>query len=286
MKAAVAAGSPLPEHRAWCLVELGDLYFKAGHWDNARAEYVQALANFAGYHRAYAGLGRVQGAQGDTLGAIESYRHAQAVIPLPEYAANLAYLYSIQGMKEQARKQNELIDVVDRLARANHETTNRSLAFAYADADRNLDRALELVQAEMEGRKDVYSYDALAWVVYKNGRFLEAEAAMEQALKQQTPEPSFKYHAGMIAAALGKRASCIRHLRDALSLNPKFDLRQTAIAERTLRNVRTSGFWETPRTRARLTRNEERPASGGFFPNGVNGVLNMSSGPATAADLS
>ena len=25
---------------------------------------------------------------------------------------------------------------------------------------------------------------------------------------------------------------------------------------------------------------------GGFFPNGVNGVLNMSSGPATAANLS
>ncbi|MGI8741145.1 MAG: tetratricopeptide repeat protein [Bryobacteraceae bacterium] len=242
MKAAVAAGSPSPEHRAWCLVELGDLYFKAGHWDNARTEYMHALATFANYHRAYAGLGRVQGAQGDTLGAIESYRHAQAIIPLPEYASNLEYLYSLKGMKEEARKQSELLDVVDRLARANHETTNRNLALAYADTDRNLDRALELVEAEMEGRKDVYSYDALAWVLYKNKRFHEAELAMEQALKEQTPEPIFNYHAGMIAEALGKRASCVRHLRQALSLNAKFDLRQAAVAELTLRNVRTSGF--------------------------------------------
>ncbi len=242
MKAAVAAGSSSPEHRAWCQVELGDLYFKAGLWDNARTEYLNALASFAGYHRAYAGLGRVQGAQGDTVGAIASYRQAQAVIPLPEYASNLEYLYSLKGMKAEARKQRDLVDVIDRLARANHEATNRNLALAYADADRNLDRALELVEAEMEGRKDVYSYDALAWVLYKNGRFIEAEKAVEQALQERTPEPSFKYHAGMIAGALGKRASCITQLQQALSWNAKFDLRQAAIAESTLRNLKALGF--------------------------------------------
>ena len=44
----------------------------------------------------------------------------------------------------------------------------------------------------------------LAWVRYKQKRSDEAEAAAEKALALGTPEPAFYYHAGLIAAALGK----------------------------------------------------------------------------------
>ena len=42
------------------------------------------------------------------------------------------------------------------------------------------------------------------------------------------------YHAGMIAAALGRARIARRHLRHALSLNPHFDLRQAPRARVTL----------------------------------------------------
>ena len=60
----------------------------------------------------------------------------------------------------------ELLDVVDQLARANGEKANRNLVFAFADHDIKLDRALELARAELEFRRDIYSYDALAWALY------------------------------------------------------------------------------------------------------------------------
>ncbi len=66
---------------------------------------------------------------------------------------------------------------------------------------------------------------------------LEAGRAINQALEKHTPEASFYYHAGMIAEAAGNKEDCRRHLQKALSLNPKFDLRQAAIAELTLRNT-------------------------------------------------
>ena len=77
------------------------------------------------------------------------------------------------------------------MARAGGEKTNRNLALVFADQDRNLPRALELAQAELDVRGDVYTYDTLAWVLYKNGRVEEAERASARALAFGTPEPSF-----------------------------------------------------------------------------------------------
>jgi hypothetical protein len=45
-----------------------------------------------------------------------------------------------------------LIEATDRLTTANGEKVNRNLALQYADADRNLARALELARAESEVR--------------------------------------------------------------------------------------------------------------------------------------
>ena len=68
-----------------------------------------------------------------------------------------------------------LLDVVDRMVSANNEKTNRNLAIVFANQGRKLYRSLELAQAELDVRGDVYTYDALAWVLFKNGRHAEAE---------------------------------------------------------------------------------------------------------------
>jgi len=181
----------------------------------------------------------VLASQGKTAEAIESFQKAQAVVPMPEYAAALADLYERTGKKEAARRQLELLDVVDRMVIANNEKTNRNLALVFADQGRKLGRALELAQAELGVRGDVYTYDALAWVLYKNGRYAEAEQAATKALRFGTPEPAFHFHAGMIAVALGKKDAAAKNLDRALALNPKFDRRQAEIAGVTLRTLRT-----------------------------------------------
>ena len=238
MRQAIDAGSPAPENTAWCLVDLGNLYFRTGRLEQAAESYATALRTFGGYHPAYAGLGRVQAAQGKWPEAIENFKRAQAVVPMPEYTAALAELYERTGKNPEARQQLELLDVVDRMVAANKEKTNRNLALVFADQGRKLDRAVELAQAELDVRGDVYTYDALAWALCKSGRYAEAARASGKALQFGTPEPAFYFHAGMIASALGEKDEATKSLRRALALNPHFDPRQVEIAEVTLRTIR------------------------------------------------
>jgi len=198
MATAVAAGSPTAENLAWCLVEFGDMLWKMGRTDDARIAYDRALKTLPGYHRAHAALGRIFAAAGNLEEAEAHFQKAQAVIPLPEYAEALEDIYTKLGKTAEAEQQRALIDVIDKLGRANGEKGNRALALVYADQNRNLDRALELIRGELETRKDVYTYDALSWVLFRSGHQKEAEDASRKALAQHTPEPMFLYHAGMI----------------------------------------------------------------------------------------
>jgi tetratricopeptide (TPR) repeat protein len=202
MKQAIEAGSSSAENVAWCMVDLGGIYFKTGELALAKQSFTDALRTFKNYHPAYAGLGKVLAETGDLKGAIENYGRAQEITPLPDYASALYDLYKKSGQNAEAAKQMDLLEAIDKLARANGEKANRNLVFAFADHDVELDRALELALGELEFRKDIYSYDALAWALYKNYRYSEAQGYMRKALQLNTPEPMFHRHADAIAQAL------------------------------------------------------------------------------------
>jgi len=191
MQKAIESGSSSSENVAWCMVDLGNIYFKSGQFELAQQSFTDALRTFKNYHPAYAGLGRVLAQAGNVQGAIANYRRAQEITPLPDYAAALFDLYKKAGQNDLAAKQMELLDVIDKISAANGEKANRNLVLAFADHDVKLDRALQLAQGELEFRRDVYSYDALAWALYKNHRIEEARQYMEKALALKTPEPGF-----------------------------------------------------------------------------------------------
>jgi tetratricopeptide (TPR) repeat protein len=237
MKRAIGAGSRSMENVAWCYVDLGNMYFKIGQAGEAERAYLSALRAFPGYYPAHAGLGRAYAAQGKITEAIESYKRAQASVPLVEYAGALQDLYALAGQPDEARKQAEMVDMIDKMEQATGLNVNRNLALAYADRDRKLDRALALVEAELRGRRDIYTYDALGWALYKNKKFEEAGKAKEKALELGTPEPAFYYHAGMIERALGQTDQAHKHLQKALALNTRFDPRQAPLAEAALKEI-------------------------------------------------
>jgi tetratricopeptide (TPR) repeat protein len=239
MMTAVRAGSNTPENLAWCLVEFGDMLAKTGHVEDARAAYQQALDILPGYHRALAAQGRQLAAAGEFEPAVANFKKAQAVIPLPEYGAALEALYAKTGNAAEAAKQRALLDAIDKLGQANGEKGNRALAAAYADENRNAQRAVELASAEMETRKDVYAYDALSWALLRAGRQKDAAEASAHALAQRTPEPMFLYHAGVIALEGGDRARGEELLRAALDLNPAFAFPQADDARKRLAQVKT-----------------------------------------------
>ena len=166
------------------------------------------------------------------------------MIPLPDYAAALEALDRKLGKPTEAAQQRELLDVIDRLSAANGEKGNRMLAVVFADENRKLDRALQLAQGELETRKDVYTYDALSWVLFRAGRQKDAEEASAKAMASNTPEPIFLYHAGVIAMEGGRVDEGKGMLRRALALNPNFAFPQADDARERLERaiVPAAGF--------------------------------------------
>jgi tetratricopeptide (TPR) repeat protein len=237
MKKAVDAAAKYPENKAWCLVELGNMYFKTSHWDEAEESYNQAIAIFPSSHAAFAALGAVAAARGDIPKAIEKYIRAQSITPMIQYAGALFDLYTAIGKTSEAAQQADMVDLVTKLEGAANQKANRTISLIYANQNRNLARSLEFAQSDFEVRQDVYTYDALAWALYKNQRFEEASRASAEALKLGSPEALFFYHAGMIANALSNTDSARKHLDKALALNAGFDFRQASIARDTLKKI-------------------------------------------------
>lgn len=222
MRSAIAGVSEAPENTAWCLADLGGMQFKVGKLADARHSYDEALRVFPGYYPALAGLGRVDIAERKDASAIANYKRAQAVVPLPDYGAALEILYRRNGKPAEVRKQRDLIDAIDKMAVASNEKTNRNLALLFADENRNLSRALTLVESEIAVRPDVYTYDALGWVLFKLGRLDEAAQASAKSLALGTPEPAFYLHAAQLATARGDIKSAAEYRAKAQSLNPNW----------------------------------------------------------------
>ncbi|MEP6535849.1 MAG: tetratricopeptide repeat protein [Bryobacteraceae bacterium] len=234
MTDAVKAGARYPENKSWCLVELGNMYFKTGRREEAERAYREAIELFPSSHAAHAALGAVQAAKGSLPQAIASYKRAQAITPMVQYAGVLHDLYAASGNKIEARRQAEMVDLVARLEEAANQKANRTLSLIYANQERNLAKSLELAEADLQVRQDVFTYDAYAWALLKNKRYDEAWKASEKAMALGTPEAMFFYHAGMIANARADKAASKQLLEKALKLNDGFDIRQAGVARQAL----------------------------------------------------
>jgi tetratricopeptide (TPR) repeat protein len=227
MKTAVTEGveAQLPsENLAWLYYELGEYDAQAGDSASADAAYLAALTIHPGDYRALAALGKLRANNGRYAEAIALYQKAIAVVPMPIFVAELGDLYAKSGNQTAAQKQYALVEYIGLLGHINQVLHNRDLALFYADHDMKLTEALELVQKELEVRHDVYTRDALAWALYKNGKLTEAAKASEKAMLRGTRDSLLYFHAGMIAERLGQREQARRELKEALQINPHFHL--------------------------------------------------------------
>ncbi len=237
MQRALADGTQarLPsENLAWLYFELGEYYFQAGRTASADASYVRALTIHPGDYRALAGLGRVRALEGRSVEAIELYKRAIAVVPMPIFVAELGDLYAKSGNTVEAKKQYQLVEYIGLLGSINQVLHNRDLALFYADHDMHLQRALELAHKEFEVRRDIYTWDALAWALQKNGKSQQAADAMTNALRLGTKDAILLYHAGIIYQSLGQQAKAKEFLGQALAINPHFHLIYADVARREL----------------------------------------------------
>jgi tetratricopeptide (TPR) repeat protein len=240
MQTAVAAGTEarLPaENLAWLYYELGEYEFQAGDAAAANSAYLTALNIHPGDYRALAGLGKLRGTHGRYAEAIKLYQSAIAVVPMPMFVAELGDMYARAGNLPEARKQYQLVEYIGLLGHINQVLHNRDLALFYADHDIKLDEALALAHKELEVRHDIYTWDALAWALYKNGKYQEASDAMDHALRPGTRDALLFFHAGMIASRMGQTSQAKDRLQTALRINPRFHVIYSGVAAQQLKTL-------------------------------------------------
>jgi tetratricopeptide (TPR) repeat protein len=244
MRAAIAVSIPLrlpPENVAWSQYQLGEICFKSGDLIGAEQAYKAGLAIDPNSYRNLAGLGEVRTAQEKYVEAIALYQKAIAVVPYPAFAAALFDLYRQVGRADDARKQLELLEFIGTLNPLNERLFYRELALFYADHNLKLDKSVELAKKELEVRHDIYTWDILAWVLFKNGSLPEAADAASKALALGTEDALLDFHAGMIELQLGRSERAQMLFKRALALNPQFHLVYAGQAREELRQLADSG---------------------------------------------
>lgn len=234
MTVAVKASDPNdPEGIAWCRVHLGDELMNAGKPTEGELEYDKALLIFPDYPLGLAAKARARVRAGDLNKALELYERAQNRTPLPDTAVALGDLYAKLGRADEAKRQYDLVEFIERNSAASG-TYSRQLAMLWADHDANLQPALAIVQRERSLRQDVFTCDALAWILFKNKRLDEAQKSIDEALRLGTRDARIFYHAGMIYEAQGDTSKASKYLKLAFTISPTFDLLQADKARQTL----------------------------------------------------
>lgn len=215
------AGGGGGEALAYVQTLLGKLDVDRGRYGAAELSYRRALAADPGYAPALAGLARVDAARGSLDAAIARYREAVDRLPLPEYAIALAEAELAAGRAAAARRDLALVDVEARLLRAAGVDLDVELAIYEADHG-DPGRAVELARGGWRRAPSVRAADAYGWALHSAGRDAAALEMSREAMRLGSRDPSFLYHAGVIAADAGETGRARALLTALVNQSPNF----------------------------------------------------------------
>lgn len=189
------------------LIHLAELETRLGRYVEAERSYWKVLAVSPGAsyplvydHVAMQGVARAKALQGDRDGAEVLWAKAEAVIR--------GHLNAFGHRRELARLLLE-----------------RGWS---ADAP----EALSLMQAEVRARRDAETLDTLAWALSRAGRWKEARAVVQEAIKTGIRDAALFHRAGVIAQALGGSSRAGRWFLMTQETDPTFDPRLWALGMR------------------------------------------------------
>lgn len=210
MRMATRAGSPRNrESVAWTESRLARWELQTGNSKAALATADAALQLVPDYAPALLARAHVLQMQGKTGEAVENLTRAAEEDPLPEYQWALADALRAAGRGAEA------VPVEARLKERGAANDPRTFALYLATRGEEAETAVRLAREELGRRADGFTLDAMAWTLAAAGRHAEADTLMRRALAVGTKDARLFFHAGVIAAALGRQKEARRWLRSA-----------------------------------------------------------------------
>lgn len=236
MRLAISSSGATGENTAYLQTLLGTLEFNRGRLAAAAGAYRASLRSFPGSVAARAGLARVDAARGRFGAAIARLQDVVGRLPLPEHVIALGEVQQAAGQDAAARQAFALVGAEQRLLRAGGVNTDVELALFEASHGSPA-RAVALARRSWRTAPSVRSADALGWALTRAGRPADGLAWAQRALRLGSADPSFRFHAGMAAAAAGDRAAAQRYLQATLARTPRFSPVDAPVARRTLERL-------------------------------------------------
>jgi predicted Zn-dependent protease len=175
-----------------------------------------------------ADLGRahVLAARGDLDGATQVVETVVERFPAPSALFVLADLQHATGDEQGEQDTIELVRVTSELQEEAGQVVDLELALFEADVADDPALAVELATAAHRARPDnVFAADALAWALHRAGDSAAALPHAEQAIRLGTADPSLRYHAAEVFAAVGDGTRAAEQLQAALAAGPSFSVR-------------------------------------------------------------
>ena len=237
MRLAVSAGGGTAENVSYVQALVGKLHFDSGDYAGAERAYRTALETDPGFPAATAGLARVEAARGEYDAAIRRLRALVLRLPLPEYVIALGETEQAGGSTVAAGRDYQLVGAETRLLQANGVNTDAELALFQADHG-DPAQAVDLAARAWAAAPSVRSADAFSWALSSAGRDSEALRMSANAMRLGSRDPSFLYHAGIVALRAGDAERARGFLSQLVAQSPDFNPLYGPRAQRALADLR------------------------------------------------
>lgn len=211
---AVTSGSSFAENVAYSQTELAKLQMRTD-LDKAKKSYEQALQVDPRYSPAVEGLGKIAFAKGDYDAAQKYFQQALDILPLAQYATDLGDVFTRQGNDTKAQQQYLLALLALNESAKGGVNVDYEQSVYLSQRGNEPAKAVALARKVLAARPNIFSADALAWALFHDGKYEEAQDNINSALRLGENEPVILYHAGRIAEKLGQREQAIRYLNKA-----------------------------------------------------------------------
>lgn len=213
MQMAVQAATPRDaESAAWVYARMALYQLQAGDLDQSLRHVEAALTFQTNHPPALLVRGKIELAQGKNSDAVISLRLAEAGNPLPEYQWTLA-----EALRA-AHRAPEAVQVENTLKAHGAAGDPRTYSLYLATTGTDARTAQRLAHDELKTRRDVFTYDAVAWSLAAAGLWSHARIHIEHALAEGTQDGRLFLHAGIIAAENARPAEAEKYLLQAASL--------------------------------------------------------------------
>ena len=209
---------------AWVELQRGLLDLNRGRYEEAIAHYREAGKAYSGYWLVDEHMAELLGATRRFDAAASLYESVVARAPLPEHYQRLGDLYLFMGKPERARVWHDkaLAGYLDSVARGEINYYHHLAGF-FADVRADGAEAVKWAEKDLALRRNFATQDALAWGLYRAGRFEEARKLSRAALASGVKDAHLFFHAAMIHLAAGRPDEGKDLLKKAGEINPGYE---------------------------------------------------------------